>query len=134
MANHPALLRGTFSKFDEDARLCFGWASVVAEKGADVVDLDKETIDMASLESAAYDFMLSVRVAGEMHKELGIGRVCESVVVTKEKLTAMGIEADREGWWIGVRVDDEAVWKKVRSGEYGMFSIGGIAEVEEVAA
>ena len=37
-----------------------------------------------------------------------------------------------EGWWIGFKVTDDEVWKKVKDGTYPMFSIEGEAVREEV--
>ncbi len=47
---------------------------------------------------------------------------------------AMGLAKDAlpMGWWIGVKIDDAAVFKRVKDGELAMFSIQGTAEREEL--
>ena len=127
------LLAGKFTKLDPARRLAFGWASVVSENGQDLVDLQDDVIDMPSLEDAVYSYMEDSRAAGEMHQQMGIGKVVESFMATTEKLAALGMASVRTGWVVGVRVNEE-VWPKVQSGEYGGFSIGGSGTREEVAA
>ena len=64
-----------------------------------------------------------------MHKRRGIGLLVESVVFTPDKQEAMGIPAGTipSGWWIGLKITDNAVWEKVKDGTYNMFSIEGDA-------
>ena len=128
-------LKAKVLKVDEKQRLVFGWFSVVEEGGEPVVDFQGDTIDAAELEKAAYDFVLQARVAGEMHKNFdGIGRLVESIVFTKEKQVALGIDLGKVGWFGGFKIDDEEVWKKIETGEYPDFSIGGLGIFEEEAA
>ena len=91
-------------------------------------------MDPEELENAAYQFVELYREGGEMHERGGCAVLIESVVFTKEKMSAIGIPSGTlpEGWWIGFKVTDEKVWSKVKSGEYSMFSIEGNADrVEE---
>lgn len=113
------------SKLDEAQRLVFGWFSVIEENGEVVKDLQGDMISEAELEKAAYDFVLNARVGGEMHVRKGVGRLVESIMFTKEKQKALGIDLKKVGWWGGFKVDDEDVWEGVRSGKYVAFSIGG---------
>jgi hypothetical protein len=55
--------------------------------------------------------------------------IVESFVATPEKLAAMGLPKDsaQTGWWIGMKVEDEDVWQRVKSGELKAFSLGGKA-------
>ena len=71
---------------------------------------------------------------GEMHERGGVAVLVESVVFTEEKMQAIGIPPGTlpVGWWIGFKVLDEDVWKKVKDGTYLMFSIEGEAMREEV--
>lgn len=120
----------TVVKSDGDRRLVFGWANVtVRVDGEQIVDLQKDIIDTGELENAVYKYVASFGTAGEMHRRGGVGRVIESVVFTKEKAAALGIPPDilPEGWWIGFQITDEAVWEKIKNGEYSMFSIEGTA-------
>ncbi|MNH15357.1 hypothetical protein D3C79_749690 [compost metagenome] len=50
-------------------------------------------------------------------------------MLTKEKQGAMGIPEGvvPEGWWVGFHIEDTEIFKKVKSGEYEMFSVHGSA-------
>ena len=91
-------------------------------------------MDPEELEKAAYNFVELYREGGEMHERGGAAVLIESVVFTKEKMKAMGIQEGTvpEGWWIGFRVLDPDVWEKVKDGTYSMFSIEGEANRVEV--
>lgn len=118
--------------------LAFGFANVsVTKNGELITDLHEDQIPPDVLEKAAYNFVLKYRDAGVEHEEMGVGRLVESIFLTTEKLTAMGISDPTykgAAWWVGFKVDDPAVWKKVESGELAMFSIGGRCSYEEVEA
>jgi hypothetical protein len=62
---------------------------------------------------------------GVMHKEKGLGKLVESMVFTKEKQKAMGIDLGKSAWWLGFHVTDPEVWKRVEKGELRSFSIHG---------
>ncbi len=115
----------------EDERLAFGWLSVVEEDGQAVVDLQDHVIEPAELEKAAYGFVLDSRVAGEMHKTIGVGALVESMVFTKEKQAALGIDLGKVGWWVGFKLDSDT-FAKVKSGDLRAFSIGGRGVLEDV--
>ena len=122
-------------KSDDDKRLVFGWANVAVRATGEVVeDFQEDIIGIDVLEKAAYEYTLDFGTAGEMHERGGVGRLVESVVFTKEKAAAMGIPEGflPEGWWVGYRIEDDDVWKKIKNGEYSMFSIEGTAQRVEV--
>lgn len=130
---HPAVTKRELhiTKIDEDQQLVFGWASIAnTADGNPIVDSQSDIIEPAELENAVYKFMqeYSARGAGELHKGDPVGRIVESVILTPQKMAAMGIDhAMPTGWWIGMKVDDAAVFEKVKSGRYRMFSIQGRA-------
>jgi phage head maturation protease len=76
--------------------------------------------------------MLSMRTAKRMHSGESIGEVIHSMPLTNDVAKALGIQSDREGWIIAIRVNDEQVWKDVKSGKLSAFSIGGRAMKEMV--
>lgn len=115
-------------KVDPEQRLVFGWFSVVEEAGEPVVDREGDVILPEELEKAAYDFVLKARIAGEVHMRKGVGDLVESIMFTKEKQEALGIDLGLVGWWGGFKVSDDAVWKAVQEGDYVMFSIGGTGQ------
>ena len=122
----------TFSiqKTDEDKRLVFGWANVaIRADGQQIQDLQNDIVDPEDLEDAVYEYVLHFRDGGEEHIP-GLrkkAKMVESVVFTEEKLQAMGIPTGIVplGWWIGFHVDDDEAWRKIKDGEYTMFSVEG---------
>ena len=126
-------------KRDDAKRLVFGWLSVSKTKdGEYVVDHQGDVIPVAELEAAAYDYMAKSRTLGDMHERTEgdagepLGTLVESMLFTVEKMKAMGIPPGTlpEGWWVGYRVHDDAVWGKIKDGTYKGFSIGGSARRE----
>ncbi|MGH6821926.1 MAG: XkdF-like putative serine protease domain-containing protein [Methylocella sp.] len=117
------------AKLNEEKKLIFGWASVVEKDGKDIIDLQDDRIDIGDLEDAVYAYVVDSRSAGEMHARVeGVGKLVESIVMTREKQHAMGFPegATPLGWWVGYRLEPD-VFAKVKSGEYRMLSIGGSA-------
>ena len=122
-------LSGEFAKTDDDRRLAFGWAYVADDDGMVVMDHSGDFVDKAALpdlEDSAYEYILKSREADDMHERFdGIAKLVESVMVTPEKLQAMGLQGTRTGWWVGFKIQDEGVWEKIKSGTYSAFSIRG---------
>ncbi len=131
------VIKGKFKimKSDDDKMLAFGWANVSMRVDGELIeDWQGDIIEPEELENAAYEYVRLYGDGGEMHKRGGVAILIESVVFTGEKMQAMGIPAGTLpiGWWIGFKVTDEDVWKKVKDGTYPMFSIEGEAERVEV--
>lgn len=127
--------RFKIQKADDEKHLAFGWANVaVTAGGQQIEDYHEDIIDTDELEQAAYQFVELYREGGEMHERGDCAVLVESMVFTKEKQRALGIQDGTlpEGWWIGFKVTDEKVWEKVKTGEYPMFSIEGEAVRELV--
>lgn len=127
------VLKGRFRvmKSDDEKMLAFGWANVSMRPGGELIeDWQEDIIEPEELEKAAYEYVLLYREGGEMHERGGTAVLIESAVFTEEKMQAMGIPAGTlpVGWWIGFKVLDADVWKKVKDGTYPMFSIEGEAE------
>ncbi len=125
-------IRCPVAKLDPDQRIVWGWASVARAHGAELVDAHGDIIDMAELQKAAHRFMAFYRTGGAMHSKLGVGVVVDSIVLTQTVQKALGIELDREGWFIGMYVADVEAWEAVKSGRYTAFSIGGAASREPI--
>lgn len=117
-------------KADEEQRLIFGWASVATVSGQEVVDRQGDIIPVEELERAAYDFVLNSRTHGHMHETKGTGRLIESCVFSAEKQRALGIDLQKEGWWVGFIVENDDIWAAIKRGELPEFSIGGRAVPE----
>lgn len=111
-----------------DQGLVSGWANVARNADGTIpLDWQGDIIRPEVLEKAAIDFMLHYRESGEMHRGSSKGTVVESIVLTKDKQAALGIPEGivPEGWFITVKIEDPAVFEKVKSGHYRMFSIQG---------
>lgn len=118
----------SIKKIDEDERLVFGWFSVVEKDGKLIKDSQDDYIEPAQLEKAAYSYVLDARLAGDSHIRKGVGQLVESIVLTKEKQDALGIDLGFVGWWGGFHINDNEVWDKIKKGVYPMFSIGGTGQ------
>lgn len=127
--------QGTISKMDTEKRQVFGYATVTHVNGQEVVDLQGDYVPLDEIEKAAYTYVIDSRKGGDMHQRAGekgeiplhTSDMIESFVVTPEKLEKMGLPADAvpHGWWVGFKVNDDAQWEKVKSGERTGFSIHG---------
>lgn len=127
---------GTIAKLDDDRRLVFGWAYITKTPTGDVI-IDKQgdfVDDDWELETAAYEFVKGEGFGDEMHLDVPVSKVVESVVFTPEKLEKMGLAPGSlpTGWWVGFEVDDDEVWAGVKNGTYKAFSIGGSGFREKV--
>lgn len=130
-----------FEKADSRGKYVRGFAYLTKDKsGAEVRDFSGQFIDdIDVLREAAHDFM-EHRVAKSMHGKTvtdgnkAIGDIVESIIVDDDVAKALGIADKRRGWFVGMRVNDEGVQKRIRSGELTAFSIGGRARVEKEAA
>lgn len=120
-------------KLDDEQRIVWGWASVSTKGGTLVVDRQGDVIEPAEMVKMANDFMLESRTGKSMHGGNRVGEFIHSLPLTNELAKALGIETDREGWIVGMKVYDEAVWADVKAGKYAGFSIGGrVREKEEI--
>jgi hypothetical protein len=119
-------------KRDDEERLVYGWAYVSTVKGDISLDHSGEFIRPEQLAKATTNFMLSMRTAKRMHSGGKIGEVVHSMPITNDVAKALGIQSDREGWLVAVKVYDDQVWQDVKSGKLAAFSIGGRALKEMV--
>jgi predicted RNase H-like HicB family nuclease len=121
------------AKVDPERQLVFGYAYVAQDAaGETVVDHSGEMIDPAELEEAVYAYFGKVE-GSDNHESTGIGQMVESVYLDHAKLKKMGATPNKApdgAWWVGFKVTDAEVWKKVKAGEYEAFSIGGTATKE----
>lgn len=119
-------------KRDDEERLVYGWAYVSTDKGEISLDHSGEFIRPEQIAKAATNFMLSMRTAKRMHSGGKVGEVVHSMPLTNEISNALGIQSDREGWLVAIKVYDDQVWQDVKSGKLAAFSIGGRALKELV--
>lgn len=111
-------------KVDEEHGLVFGYAIVCKEGGEPYYDVQGDHVPEDSMLGALTDFMLSARVAKEMHVGDGKGTVVFAFPMTGDIAGSLGIRVEKTGALIGMRPDPD-VLEKFKSGEYTGFSIGG---------
>lgn len=116
---------------NEERRQVFGLFSVVEQNGVPVIDSQGDVISEKDLEKSAYKYVKFSRMGDERHDERCKAILIESVVLTKEKQEALGINLGYVGWWGGFEILDDALWAKFKSGEYQSFSIGGRGRYEQ---
>ena len=121
-------LTGKILKRDDEQRLVYGYAYVSTVNGELAVDHSGETIDPDILAKAATEFMLNVRIAKAMHQGDAVGSVVHSLPLTSEIAKSLGIETDKEGWIVALKINSDEVWELVKSGKLASFSIGGRAK------
>lgn len=114
-----------FEKSGPTGEYVRGWASVVSVNGIPFQDHSGDMITVDEIRKAAHRFITDARVAKTMHRGQPVGEIVESVIIDDDFAKAMGMSVTHRGWWIGMRIDDEDVRKRVRSGELRAFSIGG---------
>jgi len=112
-------------KANEEERIVYGWASIVTMDGKPVIDKQGHIISGEEMEKMATSFMMSERTAKAMHTGESIGQIIHSFPLTAQIAKAIGMETDVEGWFIGVKVHSDAVWQKIKNGDFKAFSIGG---------
>lgn len=127
---------------DSEQRLVFGLASLSLEAdGETYTDLQNDQIPPDELEPAVYDFVQHSREGDVEHEGEQVSQLVESFVVTKEKLglllKAVGYEGELPDYqgaaaWMGWRVLNDSVWKRVKSGELKGFSIEARVKREPV--
>lgn len=132
MTKSDVKIEGKILKQDSEERLVYGWAYVSTNKGEISLDHSGEFVRPDQIAKAATNFMLSMRTAKRMHSGGKIGEVVHSMPLTNDIAKALGIQSDREGWLVAIKVYDDQVWQDVKSGKLAAFSIGGKALKELV--
>ena len=132
MPDDRILLKGRIEKVDLNKKVAYGWAYVSKANGEQVVDWSSQVWDIEEVRKTAHLFLTDCRTGGEMHISKGGATLVESIVFTKDIQDALGIDLNKEGWFVGFRVEDDELLKKVENGDYPMFSIGGIGIEEEI--
>ena len=107
---------------EDEKRLVYGVVLV-----PDEVDSQGDVARAEVIEEAAHDYLASSRAVSKMHMEPATASVVESYIAPCD-LRLSENEVKKGSWVITVKVGDEELWGRIRSGEYGGFSVGGLAE------
>lgn len=130
-------LRIPIAKMDDDQRLIVGWAAVVTKAdGTPVVDLQGDLTPISEIEKAAHKALRfgGRGKSGVQHEATGIGDIVESFVVSKSRREALGFGPGPEGWVVAMKIHDDDVWKRIKSGELSELSFKGTARRTPIAA
>jgi HK97 family phage prohead protease len=98
-------LYGTIAKVDAEQRVVAGYAST------ENVDSQGEVILLSALESALDDY-LEFPTVRQMHQLDAVGKTVEATI-------------DEKGLYISAKIVDDMAWKKVTTGVFRGFSVGG---------
>lgn len=120
------------TKAVDEKRQVFGFFSIVEVNGLPLADLQGDVISVEDIEKAAYKYVKFSRMGDDRHDERCKATLIESMVFTKEKQQALGIDLGCVGWWGGFEVHDEKLWQSFKAGQYEGFSIGGRGSREEL--
>lgn len=113
----------------EDRRLVTG---IVYEPNK--IDLQDDYADAETIEQAAHEYMRESRAVEIMHDgQRASVEIVESYIAPVDFNLPDG-QLIRKGTWVAVmKVGDNAVWARIKSGELKGLSMGGWAEREEAA-
>jgi len=115
----------TIIEKSEDKRQVSGWAYVSTVNGKQTTDHRGDQISIELIEKAAHSYLQNSREGKAQHAGPPVAYVVNSIVFTKDLQKALGIDLEKEGWFITLQITDSDVWAKVKSGNYSMFSIAG---------
>lgn len=115
-------------KLDEEEKIVYGIVY-----SPDQIDSQGDYTTAEVIKEAAYNFMKNLRIKNvdEGHNFEPVGYVVESWLIRKGDPL---FREEKEGSWaVGIKIEDEEVWKKVKNGIYKGLSMAGYAEVEEIS-
>jgi DNA adenine methylase len=94
----------------------------------ETVDAQSDIYSSAEVREAAHRFMEEYQNVGLMHRDLVNGKVkiLESYVAPAP-FEIDSTQIKKGTWLLAVRVIDDELWRQVKTGELGGFSIGGSA-------
>lgn len=126
-------------KTDIKNKLVYGWAivnKVRNEEGelVDYYDTDNEHFPEDVTLKAFEEFMIGDRFVDNIHDEKPIGQVVFGFPMISDIAQSFGIldKLPQTGIIIGTRIDDPEILKKYESGEYTGYSIGALANFEDL--
>lgn len=93
-------------------------------------DTDLNWTNSGEIEKAAHYFMQNFRLIDTNHSRVDITAVPVESWITQED-TVMGGKLVKAGSWVmGVHVEDQQEWERIKSGEYTGFSIDALARID----
>lgn len=120
-------------------KLVYGWAMVNKVRNendelVDYFDTDNEHFPEDITLEAFEEFMTGDRLVDNIHDEKPIGQIVFGFPMISDIAEAFGIldKLPQTGIIVGMRVDNAEILAKYESGEYTGFSIGALANFEDL--
>lgn len=113
-------LHAPIFKADEERRLVYG---VISE--SDMVDAQGDVMSARTIEDMAHDYLIRSRKFDERHNWKAVAATLVESWIVREDTYLFGQLVKAVSWVIGVKVFDDMIWQKIKSGVYKAFSIGG---------
>ena len=112
-------------KIDNERRLVYGVFLY-----PDEADHDGDVISQDDIEKVAHGFMSDYRAIDEMHGKDAINADIVESCIAWDDIDFQGKKIKKGTWFGAVKVYDDKVWDKVKSGDYKGFSvrISGVRE------
>lgn len=124
----PDLREVNITKVDDDHRLVYGIVY-----SPDEIDTDEDFSTADEIEKAAHLFMKNA-FSGNVDKDHSF--VPAGAFVAESWIVKAGdpiFPKEKPGAWaVGIKVEDDAIWKEVKDGEINGLSMGGFADKEAV--
>lgn len=111
-------------KADNEKRIVYGVVLAPNE-----VDLQGDWMTLDEIEKAAHFYMMNSRTIGKNHEKQTVAVPVESYLapIDFESDGQYGGQEVKKGSWIlGVKVQNDEDWEKIKSGEFTGFSVGGL--------
>jgi hypothetical protein len=129
----------TIKSINKEKRLVTVVTNRVAKAdGTPYVDHDGDVISIDNLEDvfikSFFDERLSEDGGGEMHRSSGGVDVVQWFTLSQDERVALGFGQGDEMGIAKLRVNNDCVWKRVKSGEYPEVSIEGLGTREPLNA
>lgn len=122
---------GRLLKADSPKRVVFGVVYEPCNRDETCeFDTQQDWILPDDLQKTAWDFMERSFLAKGNTVDIQHNEEAAKVVPVESFIAPVDMDVDGEhiikgSWVVGVRIKDDAIWKKVESGELNAFSIGG---------
>lgn len=121
------------------SKLVYGWAMVNKVRNGDgelvdYFDTDNENFPEDVSLKAFEEYMTGDRLVDDIHDEKPIGQIVFAFPMIEEIAKAFGLaeHLPQTGIIVGMRVDNPEILKKYESGDYTGFSIGALANFEDL--
>jgi hypothetical protein len=120
---------------DTQRQVIYGWAMVSSVRKSDgsfapYQDLQGDHLPDNVVEDMAWDYCVNSRTTKAMHSGAEVGYCVGSMPLTAEVQKAFGIECDRTGWLVAMKITDPKVWDQIVKNQFAGLSIGGYGEYE----